>query len=536
MRAERATFLVAVALISAAGLAPLLAVLAESLTVDGRPTLAFYETILRSPRQWALLGNSLLLASTVAAGATLTGLPLAILLAKTDLPFSRTLTALYVLPLLLPPYVVAVAWFHVLGRGGIVSRWLGAGVAEHTHTLLFGLPGAALVLITCLTPVVLLLAMAFLRTVPPQLEQAARLEGPWRRVLAGITVPLVLPGVLLGALLVFVIALGEFAVPMFLRYDVYAVESFTRFAAFYQPEAAAAAAVPLGLVVLTLVAVERWLLRDRTYEVRLAGSSAEALRAPLGRLRLFVCGGVVVTGAAMVGLPLGSLAARSADLVAYSQAVARGWDAILRSLAYALTGATVLTLLGFFLGYLIQRRALTVWRSVDSLTVLLFALPSSVMGIGLVALWNRPGMGVIYGTAWLVLVGYVAQYTALTSRTTVAGLSAVPRSLEEAARLAGAGWLRSAALIVAPLARRALLVAWLIAYLFCLRDTGLTMMIYPPGGDTLPVRTFTLMANGDPRMIAALCILMIITTLLPLAIIAALLPGRFRPVARPAIP
>ncbi len=88
--------------------------------------------------------------------------------------------------------------------------------------------------------------------------------------------------------------------------------------------------------------------------------------------------------------------------------------------------------------------------------------------------------------------------------------------MEESAQVAGASWVRRIVRIVVPLSGRGLLAAWLLGYIFCLRDLGITMLVYPPGGDTLPVRTFTLMANGPPDLIAALCILMVAVTLLPL--------------------
>ncbi len=93
--------------------------------------------------------------------------------------------------------------------------------------------------------------------------------------------------------------------------------------------------------------------------------------------------------------------------------------------------------------------------------------------------------------------------------------------MEEAAQVEEAGWLRRTTLITAPLAKRGLLAAWLVGYIFCLRDTGISMMVYPPGHDTFPVRIFTLMANGPADLIAALCVIMIIATLLPLGILAA---------------
>ena len=73
---------------------------------------------------------------------------------------------------------------------------------------------------------------------------------------------------------------------------------------------------------------------------------------------------------------------------------------------------------------------------------------------------------------------------------------------------------------MAPLASRGLIAIWIIGYLFCLRDLGISMVVYPPGSDTLPVRIMTLMANGAPSLIAALCVILIAVTLLPLGVAA----------------
>ena len=99
--------------------------------------------------------------------------------------------------------------------------------------------------------------------------------------------------------------------------------------------------------------------------------------------------------------------------------------------------------------------------------------------------------------------------------------------MEDAAQVCGAGWPRRLLLIIAPLAVRGLFAGWLVAYLFCLRDVGISMIVYPPGHDTLPVRTFTLMANGAPELIAAMCMLMIGAALLPL-VAWGLLKGAMR--------
>jgi iron(III) transport system permease protein len=176
----------------------------------------------------------------------------------------------------------------------------------------------------------------------------------------------------------------------------------------------------------------------------------------------------------------------------------------------------VLAVLGFFLGYVIQRRSLTGWRFFDASALFLFTLPGTVVGIGLIALWNRPLTNWIYATPLMLIAAFVAQYAALSIRIVAAGFSQLSTSLEEAAEVAGAGWLRRVFGILVPVNRGALLAAWTITFVFCLRDVALPLLLAPPGGDTLTARTMTLMANGSPELIAALCIVSILVTLLPL--------------------
>ncbi len=179
-----------------------------------------------------------------------------------------------------------------------------------------------------------------------------------------------------------------------------------------------------------------------------------------------------------------------------------------------------MTLLGFYCGYLVHSRALPLWRSVDVLALFLFTLPGTVIGIGLISLWNRPITNAIYVTPAIIILGYLAQYAVLPTRMTAAILQRIPPSLEQAAQLYGASWFMALRYIVAPLAKRGLIAAWVIAYIFCLRDLGITLVVYPPGFDTLPVRILTLMANGVPSLISALCVILIAVTLLPLFVAA----------------
>jgi iron(III) transport system permease protein len=190
---------------------------------------------------------------------------------------------------------------------------------------------------------------------------------------------------------------------------------------------------------------------------------------------------------------------------------------------YAGVSATLLAGLGFLLGYMIQRRSLPIWRWLDDSTFFLFTLPGTVLGVGLITLWNRPSFAWLYTSPFILVIAFVAQYAALSSRIVSAGLAQIPVSFEEAAALAGATWHSSFGRILLPLLRRSMVLSWVAACIFCLREVSLPLILAPPGYDTLTARTMTLMANGAPNLIAALCLLLIAITAIPAFIVVIIL-------------
>lgn len=510
---KRLILLLTVLLLVIIGLLPVLAMFSKSIMQDGRLTFSFYQTLFTS-HEWILIRNSFVLSLLTSFFTSVIGIPLGFLLVKTDLPCRQLFTIIFSIPLLIPSYIMAVSWFDLLSSSRVISN-----SAAHLLTQwLFGLPGCVFVLSSVYLPIIMLLTMTSFKVVNARLEEAGRLVTKWPRVLTQITLPIMLPGVLFAIVLVFLLSLGEFSVPNYLRYPVFPVESFTQFSAFYDYGAATAAAVPLALIALIVLFAERMILRESNYQFR-STENKTFLKIPLGKTRKWLFLSVSLLCFIDVIIPLLVLIYKSLSLTAYIDAFTRTAGSMLRSILFAMSGATFLTVFGFLLGYIIQTRTFSFWRSVDYLTIFLFTLPSTVVGIGLISLWNSPFSNFIYATPLIIIIGYIAQFSALGSRIMIANLAQIPKSMEEAAQVVGAGWLRRTTRITAPLAKRGLITAWLVSYVFCLRDTGITMMVYPPGQDTLPVRIYTLMANGTPEVIAALCVMMIAITLLPLGVL-----------------
>jgi iron(III) transport system permease protein len=510
---KRVTLAAAALALAVIGLLPVLMIVVRTFYVAGEFSLTAYQALLASSKQLTLLmGRSVLLSLSVTFLAMIVGTPLGVLLGKTDLPLRGAFTMLLTLPLLVPPYVIAVAWFAVLGSTG----WIGHFLAPTTSSAFFGVYGCIGALSTAFMPVVMLLTIVYLGTVNPRLEQAGLLMSRWPSVLWRVTLPLIAPAILFAAVLVFLLTLGEVGVPTFLRYPVYPVEILTQFAAFYDFNAATVAAIPMLIVTAMILLLEIRLLHTSVLELSAATFGGRHAPIELGRWRFPLFGFALVWTLVTVALPIAALIVQSGSLTAFADAFSRASDSILRSVVFAAIGATLLTLLGFFCGYLIHNRTLPLWRSVDALALFLFTLPGTVIGIGLISLWNRPITNAIYATPAIIILGYLAQYAVLPTRMTAAILQRVPPSLEQAAQLCGASWFMTLRHIVAPLAKRGLIGAWIIAYIFCLRDLGITLVVYPPGFDTLPVRILTLMANGAPSLISALCVILIAVTLLPL--------------------
>jgi len=514
--AKRLTLWITIFLFIGIGLVPVISMFVRSLFVDGELSLKNYGTLFQSNREWRLLFNSLSLSVATTLITLLLGVPLGTLFAKTDLPLKRFFTILFVIPLLIPSYILAVAWFYCLGRSGIVSRIFNADVGILTSNLLFGFTGSLFVMVSALLPIVIILTMTYLRMVNPKLEEAAVLYASWPMVLRKITIPLITPGVTMAGLIVFILTLGEFGVPSSLRFDVYPVESFIRFSAFYDFNTATAAAIPLGIITFIVLIIERLFLRRKTFVFRAAGPGKTMLMAPLGKTKPFFMAAVSILVFILVVVPLCVLLHKSVSVSAYAEAFTHSIGSIIRSLIYASIGATCLVIFGFFLGYLLERKAIRLYNAADSIAIFLFVLPGAVIGIGLSGLWNTQATNFIYASMGIIIFGYIAQYTALGERTMAATFSHVPHSMEEAAQIVGAGWFRRLSGILIPLAKRGMVATWLIGFIFCLRDTGITMMVYPPDHDTLPVRIFTLMANSPEDVISALCMIMVFITLVPL--------------------
>jgi iron(III) transport system permease protein len=153
------------------------------------------------------------------------------------------------------------------------------------------------------------------------------------------------------------------------------------------------------------------------------------------------------------------------------------------------------------------------------------------VGVGLIGLWNRSGpFGTLYGTDFMLILGYLARFIPVTALALAASTRNVPVSHEEAAAVAGAGWLRTMWRIVLPQIRLGLVAAWAIAFVLVFGELGVSILVAPPGEATLPIRVYTIIANTPSSHVAALALFQTAVILVPLAALGAALS--LRPLSR----
>jgi iron(III) transport system permease protein len=298
---------------------------------------------------------------------------------------------------------------------------------------------------------------------------------------------------------------------------VFTTEVFSAFAALYDSGRAMILSLPLVILSTVVAAAAAIALGNRLVTTRRTrgGKPNDAF----DRWRLAATVAVCVAIGLMLILPLIALvreALRSPSVVA---AISGSREAAVNSLILALLGATVVTTLAAGVGYARAHATAKAGAVVDVLWVVLFAVPSTVVGIGLIGMWNRPSALGLYGTRAMLVLAYVARFAPVGALALAAIVRAVPRSHEEAAAVAGAGWLRTIAHIVLPQIRVGLAAVWVITFILAFGEVGTSILVAPPGESTLPIRVYTLTANAPPGHVAALALFQSLVILIPLTLL-----------------
>jgi iron(III) transport system permease protein len=418
-----------------------------------------------SERTLHLLGNSFLLAVTVTLMSTVLGTALAIWLCGEGW-LRRLIGSIYLIPLLIPPYIHALEWMAVVGRRQFLDQNLDfiPGMENVAFTT-YGFWPTAIVMTMATFPIITLLVRNGLGAIEPKLiESASMARGPWH-VIGRIVLPLVMPSIIAGAGLVFVLSLVEYGVPSLLQYNVYVMEIYSSFAQYFDPVRGFAISVPLIAAAAVLLAFSQSRLRN------------SPLRSQPGYRPCLMTSAWSLPSPAWNDFTLTMIVAFVAGAVATIIAI---------PLALALTGQARAGKLGWFV------------------CALPLAVPAPLIGIALIYIWNRPLLDWGYGTWLMLVVAHVARFLPFAVYAAGSRVRHIDPVLLEAAALPDVGWWRRFLWVRLPLIAPAVAITLLVVFVFSLGELGASLLISPPGEATLPMRIYNLLHYGATDTVAAL--------------------------------
>ncbi len=470
---------------------------------------SLYFTVFLDHRELILFSRTLILGLGTVFISLILGFSLAFLFERTNMPFKKILKILCFIPLLIPPYIITISWMQMFGNGGYLSK-----------LPIYNMPTVILILSLSYFPIAMFLISAGLKRIGSGLEDAARLISGPKKSFFKITLPLLLPYIISAALFIFVLAVSEFGVPMLLHQNVFVSEIFYQFGAFFDHEKAAAMTFPLITLFFFFILIYGLYLGKKSFKsVKRAINKKQILLS--GKLKIFSLSFVFLILSFSFLIPIISLFYVS-SVQGFIYAAKTSYYSLFNSLWLSVLGASIITLFSFFIAYLLNHISLIKKRVMETSLILPAIVPSAVVGISLIRTWNTSLTSLVYGSFLIVLLGYLTRFLPFGIKIMSSNFEQLNSSIEESAVLTGSSFSKIAGKIIVPLLMPGILVTWVISFIFCIRELGTTLLVSPAGLETLPIRIYNLVHYASPESVASLCLMLIFSVIIPLALIPLL--------------
>ena len=518
---------------------PLALLLRAGFFTEGALSLAPVQEALSSRSVPRALWNSLESATLSAGLALVAGTGVALLVGLTNLRGKAVLTFLILIPMMIPPHVTAIAWTQALGPSSPLLATLGLAPPPGSPHPLYGRGGVIALLAVQHMPLVFLVVLAALRTLPREMAEAARVcgAGP-ARLLSRVILPLLMPSLLAALALAFVSALGNFGIPALLgipgRYTTLPVLIWQRLSGF-GPSMLADVAVLSALMALVAVAVVavQMALSARS-RAALTGPPQPPMRLDLGRARPFAEGAMVILVAVTLALPLTALlgtalvATYGVPLTAETITLANFREVLFRQSVTARAFANSTLAAGIAALVLAAAAALVarivagprgparrIGVGISTLAETAYAIPGLVISIAFILTFLKPLpiLGVsIYNTLAIIVLAYLCAFFAVALKPVAAACLQLDPALDEAAQVAGAGWGRRMRRIFLPLVAPAAASGAILVFLTAYNEITVSALLWSTGTETIGTVIYNYEHGGYTTIAAAMSAVTVVAT------------------------
>jgi iron(III) transport system permease protein len=555
--------LIAIVLLSIFILFPVFSVVFNAfIEPNGEIGLQNFVNLISTPSYRRGLINSVITACLTLTTTTAIGVPVAYIMTRYIFRGKKIFTLLTIIPLMIPPFVGALALVGMMGRNGIITNffqdfftWLGLNISLEDGLILPNIPGIVLIQTFHLWPLIYLNTSASLSKIDPTLEESARnLGASGFTLFRRITLPLALPGFAAGALLVFLWSISDLGTPIMLNFNDYSVfQAFNELTiqGGYREIASVISIVLTAISALVLLIVNKYVGLKEYATVRVGAAAKSIQRQISSRLNLIVVlflsilvlfsivphfGTVVM---AFTERPLyGEWIPQRVTFEYMAEALANSNTSlsILNSLVYALLASFAGIFLGASIAYLLVRKKFPGKSILDIISMMPFAIPGIVIGLGFIYMFSQPIVGNFRLTSiWYILViAYSMRRLPYTVRSSHAVLKQVHVSLEEAATNLGASRIKTFTSITLPLIMPGLTAGAVLIFITSFTEVSTSLILQPIIGPFgIYARPLTLqillLAKGGPtavKVASCLGFIQIIVTSIGLYITNKLLGGK----------
>ncbi len=489
---------------------PVIWMVIQGLFPDGSFSLKTISRLLSYSLNREALKNTLIAGFATMILGTLIAFPLAWLVGRTNLYGRKFFRALFVMTYMVPPYVGAMAWLRLLNPNvGTINKALRVlfCLGDSPGPLnIYTLGGMIWVLTSFYYPYAFITISRAMEKMDPSLEEAGRISGASPlKTLFTVTLPMMTPSLIAGALLVFIAAASCYGIPSIIGTsgNVYTVTTrIVEYVSMGQGSMNDAIGLALFLmgVALVILFISDGVLAKKQY-ITVSGKSVQPAIVHLRSWRIPLTVLVSLFAVIMVVIPFATILSTSfkADVgksvFAPKNFTTVNWTTVFsssetlsclkNSLIFASVAATVGLIISCVMGYLLQRTQIR-GRSIPNFLITLGSgTPSVVIALGLI-MTMRGNFGInIYNTAWILIVAYIIKYLMMGMRTVVSAMSQIHVSLEESSQVSGAGWLRTMLKITGPLIFPSIAAGWFLIFIPSFYELSMTTLLYSASTKTI---------------------------------------------------
>lgn len=509
---------------------PMLNILKESVIVNGNLTFKYFIQFFSEPYYFDTILNSFKISLATTLFSLIVGVPLAYVYNLYRIHGRSIVQVLIILSSMSAPFVGAYAWILLLGRSGIITELFETmGI---TLPSIYGFSGVVLVLSTRLYPLVFMYVSGALRNVDNSLLEASQNLGvSGLKRFFKIVVPLCTPSILASALMVFMRAMADFGTPLLIGegYRTFPVEIYNQYVGETSQNYNFAATISVIAIIITAVVflIQKYASNKFSFEMNALHSIERKQGKPLTSFIIHVFTYLVVAISMFPQIYLVYCSFRKTNafgnfmpglsLDSYKTA----WKYVKTSLPNTIfIGAIsmiIVVLMSILIAYMVVRRKNALNNIIDTLSMIPYIIPGSVIGIALVLTFSS-GSLVLTGTMVIMIVAMCIRRIPYTIRSSAAVLQQIPVTTEEASISLGASKLKTFFQITTPMMASGIVSGAILSWVSIITELSASIMLYSAKTQTLTLSIYVLVSRGTDGAACAVSTILLLFTILSLAI------------------